>query len=92
MITAIVLIKAEPQLITDCAARLAGIEGVTRVYSVSGGWDLVAIVEVVDYEAIAKIVTEQISSIPGLQLTNTLTAFRTYSKQDLEQAWDIGIE
>lgn len=92
MITAIVLIKAEPQLITGCAERLAGIEGVSRVYSVSGGWDLVAIIEVTDYEAIARIVTEEISTVPGLQLTNTLTAFRTYSKQDLEQAWDIGIE
>ncbi|MBA3657102.1 MAG: Lrp/AsnC family transcriptional regulator, partial [Gemmatimonadaceae bacterium] len=52
----------------------------------------VAIIEVVDFEAIARIVTEQISTVPGLQLTNTLTAFRTYSKQDIEQAWDIGIE
>lgn len=92
MITAIVLIKAEPQMIAACAQRLAGIEGVSRVYSVSGNWDMVAIVEVVDYEGIAKIVTEQISTVPGLQLTNTLTAFRTYSKQDLEQAWDIGVE
>ena len=92
MITAIVLIKAEPQLITACAARMAGIEGVSRVYSVSGDWDLVALLEVTDYEAIAKIVTEQISTVPGLQHTNTLTAFRTYSKQDLEQAWDIGVE
>lgn len=79
-------------MIAGCAQQLAGIEGVARVYSVSGGWDLVAIVEVVDYEAIARIVTEQISTVRGLQLTNTLTAFRTYSKQDLEQAWDIGIE
>jgi DNA-binding Lrp family transcriptional regulator len=92
MITAIVLIKAEPQRIAECAQRLAGVEGVARVYSVSGNWDMVAIVEVVDYEGIAKIVTEQISTVPGLQLTNTLTAFRTYSKQDLEQAWDIGVD
>ncbi len=79
-------------MIAACAQRLAGIEGVSRVYSVSGNWDMVAVVEVVDFEGIAKIVTEQISTVPGLQLTNTLTAFRTYSKQDLEQAWDIGVE
>jgi hypothetical protein len=24
--------------------------------------------------------------------TQTLTAFRAYSKNDLEQAWDIGVE
>jgi DNA-binding Lrp family transcriptional regulator len=44
VITTIVLIKAEPKLIPQAATRLAGIEGVTEVYSVSGEWDLVAIV------------------------------------------------
>jgi DNA-binding Lrp family transcriptional regulator len=92
MITAIVLIKAEPQLIPQCAIRLAGIEGVSQVYSVSGEWDLVAMVEVTDYETVATVVTEHILSVPGLKSTQTLTAFRAYSKKDLEQAWDIGLE
>jgi DNA-binding Lrp family transcriptional regulator len=92
MITAIVLIKAEPKSITAAATRIAGIEGVSQVFSVSGEWDLVAIVEVTDYEAVAKIVTEQMATVPGIQHTQTLTAFRAYSKKDLEQAWDIGLE
>lgn len=92
MITAIVLIKAEPRSIPQCATRLAGIEGVSQVYSVSGEWDLVAIVEVTDYEAVATVVTEHISAVPDLKSTQTLTAFRAYSKKDLEQAWDIGLE
>ena len=66
MITAIVLIKAEPRLIPQCATRLAGIEGVSQVFSVSGEWDLVAIVEVTDYEGVASVVTEQITTVPGL--------------------------
>ena len=92
MITAIVLIKAEPRSIPQCATRLAGIEGVSQVYSVSGEWDLVAIVEVTDYEGVAAVVTEHITTVPGLKSTQTLTAFRAYSKKDLEQAWDIGLE
>jgi len=40
MITTIVLVKAEPRLIPQCAKQLAAIEGVTDVYSVSGEWDL----------------------------------------------------
>jgi DNA-binding Lrp family transcriptional regulator len=92
MISAIVLIKADPKRIPQCATKLAGIEGVTRVYSVSGEWDLVALVEVTDYEAVARVVTEQIASVPGLDRTQTLTAFRVYSKEDLEQAWDIGVD
>jgi len=92
MITAIVLIKAEPKSITGAATKIAGIEGVSQVFSVSGEWDLVAILEVTDYEGVASIVTEKIATVAGIQHTQTLTAFRAYSRKDLEQAWDIGLE
>lgn len=91
MITTIVLIRAKPQSIPDAATRLAGIEGVSEVFSVSGEWDLVAIVRVSAYEDIARVVTEQITQVPGIERTQTLTAFRAYSRKDLEQAWDIGV-
>jgi DNA-binding Lrp family transcriptional regulator len=92
VITTIVLIKCDPKAIPQCAMRLAGIDGVAEVYSVSGEWDLVVIVRVAEYEQIARVVTEVFPTIPGLQKTTTLTAFRAYSKKDLEQAWDIGVE
>jgi DNA-binding Lrp family transcriptional regulator len=92
MISAIVLIKADPKRIPQCAMKLAGIEGVSRVYSVSGEWDLVALIEVTDYEAVARVVTEQFPTVPGIDRTQTLTAFRVYSRGDLEQAWDIGVD
>lgn len=71
---------------------LAGVEGVSEVDSVSGDWDLVAIVRVQEFEHIAKVVTEVFPTVPGLLRTQTLTAFRAYSKKDLQQAWDIGVE
>ena len=92
MITTIVLVKAEPQSIPQCAMKLANIEGVAEVYSVAGEWDLVAIVRVPTYDQIATVVTEQMLGVPGIVRTQTLTAFRAYSKRDLEQAWDIGVE
>jgi DNA-binding Lrp family transcriptional regulator len=92
MITTIVLIKVDPATITKVAMRLAGIEGVSEVYSVSGEWDLVAIVKVKEFEEIARVVTEQFSEIAGILRTQTLTAFRAYSRKDLEQAWDIGVD
>jgi DNA-binding Lrp family transcriptional regulator len=92
MITTIVLIQATPSKIRECATTLAGIEGVSEVYSVSGAWDLVAIVRVPDLDRIADVVTRDFSRVPGIERTQTLTAFRTYSKGDLEQAWDIGVE
>ena len=92
MITTIVLIRAEPSQVPQVATTLAGVDGVTEVYSVSGEWDLVAIVKVPEYEQIAKVVTEQFPAVPGLVRTQTLTAFRAYSRRDLEQAWDMGVE
>lgn len=87
MITTIVLIKCDPKEIPNCATRLAGIEGVSEVYSVSGEWDLVAIVRVPEYERIAQVVTEEFAKVPGVDRTQTLTAFRAYSKKDVESAF-----
>jgi DNA-binding Lrp family transcriptional regulator len=92
VITTIVLVRAEPARIPQVAQRLAEIEGVTEVYSVSGEWDLVAIVRVAEYEMIAHVVTEVFPTVEGIQRTQTLTAFRAYSRRDLQQAWDIGVE
>ena len=92
MITTIVLIRAEPASVPLTAQRLAEIDGVTEVYSVSGDWDLVAIVRVPEYDQIARVVTEIFPTVPGLQRTQTLTAFRAYARKDLQQAWDIGVD
>ncbi len=92
MITTIVLIKADPKRIPETAREIAGVEGVQEVYSVSGEWDLVTIVRVNEYEKIAEVVTEKFPSVPGIVRTQTLTAFRTYSRKDLEQAWDMGVD
>lgn len=89
-ITTIVLIKADPKRIPETAREIAGIEGVQEVYSVSGEWDLVAIVRVKEYTMIAEVVTERFPAVTGITRTQTLTAFRAYSRKDLEQAWDFG--
>ena len=92
MITTIVLIRAEPASLPATAQRLAEIDGVTDVYSVSGDWDLVAIVKVPEYDQIAHVVTVGFPTVPGLQRTQTLTAFRASSREDHQQAWDIGVD
>lgn len=89
MVAAVVLIRAVPGDVPSLARRIAGIDGVAEVYSVSGEYDLVAIVRVVDFERIATIVTEEIAQVTGIERTSTLTAFRVFSKQDLERAWDM---
>lgn len=92
MITTIVLVKSHPKKVPECARALADIDGVREVYSVSGPWDLVVIVRVAEFDDIARVVTESFPAVPGIERTQTLTAFRAYGKHDLEQAWDIGVE
>jgi DNA-binding Lrp family transcriptional regulator len=92
VITTIVLVRADPQRIPDTAREIAGIDGVQEVYSVSGEWDLVVIVKVPAYEQIAEVVTEKFPAVKCIERTLTLTAFRAYSRKDLEQAWDIGVD
>lgn len=89
MIAAVVLIRAVPGDIPALARRIAGIEGVAEVYSVSGEYDLVAIVRVPEYARVAQVVTEEIAKISGIERTYTLTAFRVYSRGDLESAWGM---
>jgi DNA-binding Lrp family transcriptional regulator len=89
MVACVVLIRAVPGDVPALARRIAGIDGVAEVYSVSGDYDLIAIVRVQEYARIAEIVTEEIAQISGIERTNTLTAFRVYSKQDLGAAWDM---
>ena len=50
MITAIVLIKADVARIPEVAQHVADVPGVTEVYSVTGGVDLIAMVRVTAYE------------------------------------------
>jgi DNA-binding Lrp family transcriptional regulator len=90
MVTAIVLINADRTSIPETAQQLAEIEGVAEVYSISGEFDIVAIVRVRQYEELATLVTERLVKVPTITGTRTHMAFRTYSKHDLEHIFDIG--
>jgi DNA-binding Lrp family transcriptional regulator len=71
---------------------MAAIKGVSEVYSVGGRFDLVAIIRVQTNEEMAEIVTEQMLHIDGITDSETLIAFRMFSKHDLEAMFSIGIE
>ncbi|HSS08569.1 MAG TPA: Lrp/AsnC ligand binding domain-containing protein [Acidimicrobiales bacterium] len=90
MVHAFVLIDAEPARIGDLAAELADVDGVAEVYSVAGEADLVAVVRVRHHDELAEVVTQRISSRPGIVNTRTLIAFQAYSRHDLEAMWDLG--
>ena len=89
MVAAVVLIRAQREAIPTAARQVAEIEGVAEVYSVSGEWDLIAIVRVPEWEQIAQVVTERIARVDGLERTETLVAFRVYSRRDLDAAYEM---
>lgn len=92
MITALVQINVAPGKINDTAQQLVDVDGVAEVWSVTGEHDLVALLKLRDYEHLAEIVTGYIDSIEAVLRTNTMLAFKVYSKQELEEAWNIGVE
>jgi len=92
MITAIVLIQGERDKLPETAAAIADVEGVAEVYSVAGDYDLVAIIRVREHDELAEVVTGQLLKMGGIVRTNTLIAFKSYSRRDLERMWEIGLE
>lgn len=92
MVTAIILIKTARQQINDVAQKLVDMQGVAEVYSVGGHYDLVAIIRVSSNEKMADLVTNQMLGLEGIERTETLIAFKAFSKHDLESMFSIGLE
>ena len=87
MITAIVMINCVVGKVTEVAEALVDLEGVREVYSVSGSYDIMAIVRVKEYDSLARVVSNEIAAIEGITSTDTHMAFRCYSKHDMETMW-----
>ncbi|MGH3471269.1 MAG: Lrp/AsnC family transcriptional regulator [Nocardioidaceae bacterium] len=92
MITAIVFIKADVARIPEVAEEIAAIEGVSEVYSVTGGIDLIALVRVRQHDDVADLIPDHLNKVDGVLSTETHIAFRTYSTHDLEAAFSLGAE
>ncbi len=90
MVTAFVLIEVDRGRIQAVADTLAAINGVAEVHSVAGRYDLVAIVRVPTNDAMAELVTSGLLGVDGIARTETLTAFRAYSRHDLDAMFEIG--
>ncbi len=92
MVNSIVLLRVGRGLVNQVAQELAGLNGVAEVYSVGGQYDLVAILRVADNEALAGLVTEHMLKVEGITYSETLIAFRAFSRHDLESMFSIGME
>ncbi len=92
MVNAVVLIQCDIDSIAEAAEQIAGIDGVSEVYSVAGEWDLVAIIRVTEHEDLARVIPGGLGKVEGVERTETLIAFQVYSKHDLEALFSLGFD
>jgi len=91
MVTAIILIQTQRTRTNEVAEQLVEIAGVSEVYSVSGNYDLVAIIRVADNDALAQLVTDKLRPLEGIDKTQTMLAFKAYSRHDLDAMFAVGM-
>ena len=91
MVSAVVLLKTFRGRVNEVATELAELDGITEVYSVGGRYDLVAILRVRDNDAMAALGTERMLKVEGVADSETLIAFRAFSKHDLESMFSLGL-
>jgi DNA-binding Lrp family transcriptional regulator len=91
MITSLVLLTVERDKINAIAETLTEMDGITEVFSIGGRIDLIAIIRSRDTEMLAEIVTEHLLKVEGIKTSETMIAFKVYSKHDLERMFSIGL-
>ena len=89
MVTAIILLHVERDKINNVAQQLADLSEISEVFSVSGNYDLVAIVRVKKNDQLSELVTNHLAEIEGITKTDTMLAFKAYSNHDLETMFSI---
>ncbi|MGB5329304.1 MAG: Lrp/AsnC ligand binding domain-containing protein [Gammaproteobacteria bacterium] len=89
MVTFIILLNVKSNKITEIAEELASIPEISEVYSVTGIYDLVAIVRTKTNDDVAELVANRMGSIKGIKKTDTMLAFKAFSQHDLEAMFSI---
>ena len=92
MVSAFVLLNVERNRIERVADEMAGLKHVSEVYSVSGRYDLIAIVRVKSVDELSTVVTHELLQVEGITHSETMLAFRAYSRHDLERLFSIGAD
>jgi DNA-binding Lrp family transcriptional regulator len=92
MITTIVLAVCDVHRIPETAQAVADIPEVSEVYSVAGDHDLVIMVRTREHDQLAEVVSEKIAKIDGIERTQTLVAFKVFSRHDVEAMFSVGFE
>ena len=90
MVNAIILINTEREKINAVAEQLVSLPGITDVYSVSGRFDLVAVIRLPHADDLAELITEKVTKVNGITKTESMVAFKTLSKSDMANMFELG--
>ncbi|PLX47351.1 MAG: AsnC family transcriptional regulator [Desulfobulbaceae bacterium] len=91
MVTSIILLNIKRSKVNEVAEQLADMEGISEVYSVSGNYDLVAIARVPANDDLATLVTNKLHSIDAIVKSETMLAFKAFSRHNLEAMFNLGM-
>ncbi len=91
MVTALVLLSVSRDRVNEIAEELAEMKGISEVYSVAGRYDLAVVIRAKDNDQLAELVTHHMLKVQGIITSETLIAFRVYSRHDLEGMFSIGM-
>lgn len=92
MVTAIALLTVTKDRINEAAEEIASIKEISEVYSITGQHDLAAIIRAPDNDTLANVITTQVLKVHGVVKSETMFAFRVFSRHDLEGMFSVGIE
>ena len=92
MVTTVVLTTCDIHRVPETAQAIADLPEVSEVYSVAGDYDLVVMVRVKNHDDLARVVSEGIAKVEGVERTQTLVAFKVYSRHDVEALFSLGFE
>jgi len=89
MVTSIILLNVNRDKVNEVAEQLADIPGISEVYSVTGNYDLVLMARVKTNDELAELVTNKLVKVDGVEKTDTMLAFKAYSKHDLDAMFSM---
>ncbi|MFM8561519.1 MAG: Lrp/AsnC family transcriptional regulator [Solirubrobacterales bacterium] len=87
MLTAILLVEADRNALSTLGEKIAAIEAVSEVYSVTGQWDFVAMVRVPRHEQLSEVLAGPVASLEGVTRQQTMVAFAAISTADLDEVF-----
>jgi DNA-binding Lrp family transcriptional regulator len=89
MVTFVILLNVEASKVNSIAEKMAGMSQISEVFSVTGNYDLIVIARTRTNDDVADLVNNKLSKLDGIIKTDTLLAFKAYSRHDLEAMFTI---